>query len=208
VRQASTTAQRSARSRALVAPLLALLLAAWACGGDPEPLEGLTKHRDPDFSFVYPEGWELTHDTFDLETPNSRVLILRTKGQSVVMLHRFAPPQGWTLEQFTREFSEQRERQLRKRGVARPRGMRRSSFVSRPRGRPLEGIRQDFELEENGVVSEQTSLFFAVPSEDADLFVSAHLPTAQVDDLEPDLRTVLSSLLRTGLARVEPAEAP
>ncbi len=194
-------------SRRLRFGWICCLLALLCCGGPDDP-PGLRKHRDPDFSFLYPESWELTHDTFELETPDSRVLILRAPGDAVIMLHRFTPPLGWTLKEFVKEFSAQRSRRAMRTGKVRARNLRESSVSVAPRGRPLQGLRQEFVLEDDGVTSEQTSLFFVIERDRAQIFVSAHGPTRRISELGADLRTVLSSLRGGAIASGAAAQSP
>jgi len=183
-----------------------LALVLWSACGPSDGVDGLRKHRDPDLSFMYPATWELTHDTFELDTPDSRVLILRAPGDAVVMIHRFIPATGWTLREFAREFATQRSVRLSQQGAARPREVKTSQLSLAPRGRPLQGLRQDFELERNGVSSQQTSLFFAVPRGGVQVFVSAHAPRPMANALASDLKTVLSSIRGGSLMEDETSE--
>ena len=184
-RTSGSTASRAG----LVLAVLALLLAC----SDAQPSR-LRRHRDAELSFVYPETWELVSDSRDPETPSGRVLVLRAAEDTVVMLHRFKPASGWRIEEFAQEFAQQRRREMAQQGAVRPQPIERSEVLWSARGQPLQGIRDDFQVEREGIVSRQTSLFFAVDRDGAQIFVSAHLPTPRLEALQPDLRALISSL--------------
>jgi len=193
----------AAGARGLVALCLAALLAVLGGCGDDDSLPGLRKHRDPDLSFFYPEGWQLTHDTFELDTPDSRVLILRAPGDGIVMIHRFMPASGWTLEEFATQFSKLRAQRLTQEGLTPPDRVETSATSLQARGYPIQGVRQDFSLERQGVTSDLTSLFFEVDRAGAQVFISAHVSRLLVPTLTRELKPVLSSIRGGALARVD-----
>ena len=188
------TRPRIPRLRAAWLPWLGLafvagLLGRWAYGPAT-----LAEHDGGEYRFRYPARLELTHDTFEVATPDSRIVALRGTDGTVLMVHSFAPASHLTAQQFADEIARQRRIALSELGVGGGEIEHQVRERVRSAGALRDAVRQEFEIESGGVRFAQLARYVRVAVGDQELFVSVHAPALHAARAERAFAQVLDSL--------------
>jgi hypothetical protein len=171
------------------AAVLGLVLAACGPGSDR-----LLDHDGGEYHFRYPARWTLTHDTFDVATPDSRIVALRSTDGTVMLVHSFAPASELSAEQFADAIARERRDAIVELGVGGGEVKRQVPQELRIGGALREGVRQEFELASGGLRFAQVALFFRVEAGAQELFFSIHSPADRAPRAQTELAQVLESL--------------
>jgi hypothetical protein len=177
---------------ACLAPAFAVgLLGGWLSGTSPGTL---LEHDGGEYRFRYPDRFELTHDTFEVATPDSRIVALRGNDGSVLMVHSFAPASNLSAQEFADEIARQRVRALSDLGVDGGEIEHQVSERVRSAGALREAVRQEFDIESGGLHFAQVARYVRVAVGDQELFLSLHTPARHAARAESAFEEVLGSL--------------
>ncbi len=188
---------RVGKLRAHRTTLLAALVPAFAAGvlGGWLSRPGmLLEHDGGEYRFRYPDRFELTYDTFDVATPDSRIVALRGSDGAVLMVHSFAPASNLSAQEFADEIARQRRRALADLGVGGGEVQHQTSERVRSAGALREAVRQEFAIESGGLEFAQLARYVRDAAGDQELFLSLHTPARHAARAESAFEEVLDSL--------------
>ena len=175
-------------------PFLGLTFAFGVLGGWMSRPGDVLEHDGGDYRFRYPARFELTHDTFEVATPDSRIVALRGADGSLLMVHSFAPASNLSAQEFADEIARQRRRALLELGVQGGEVQHQIRERVRSAGALRDGVRQEFDIESGGLHFAQLARYVRVAVGDQELFVSLHTPARHASRAESAFEEVLGSL--------------
>jgi hypothetical protein len=154
----------------------------------------LLEHDGGEYRFRYPARFELTHDTFEVATPDSRIVALRGSDGAVLMVHSFAPASNLSAQQFADEMGRQRRRALSELGVHGGEIQHQVRERVPSAGALRDAVRQEFDIESGGLHFAQLARYVRIESSGQELFVSLHTPARHAARAERAFEEVLASL--------------
>lgn len=178
-------------------PYLGYLIFAFAVGVLSSWIERpgeVLEHDGGDYRFRYPARFELTYDTFDVATPDSRIVALRGSDGSVLMVHSFAPASNLSAQEFADEISRQRRLAFSELGVEGGEILNQTPERVRSAGALRDGVRQEFDIESGGLHFAQLARYVRVEVGDQELFVSLQTPARHAARAESEFEDLLGSL--------------